>query len=72
MTRTLDLLGLAFVATGTGVQVHGWIVVWTLGPVGFGHVAIGGGTLVAGLLMLGGSWMRDRQATPGGSHRSTR
>lgn len=72
MTRWLDLLGLAFVATGTGVQVYGWIVVWTLSPVGFGWVAAGGGIFVAGLMLIGGSWMRDRQATPGGSHRSTR
>lgn len=70
MTRLLDLVGLVLVAAGTGVQVYGWIIVWTVDPVGFGWVAVGGGVFVAGLLLLGGSWMRDRQSGTGGSHRS--
>lgn len=64
ITDVLDVVALALLAAGLGVQVYGWLTVALVGAHGFNSVAAGAGLFVAGLTVLGGSWLAAKRGEP--------
>jgi hypothetical protein len=61
LTDLLDTLALLLIAAGLGFQTTGWIVAGLIGRHGLNLVAIGCGLFVAGMIVLGGSWIAARR-----------
>ena len=64
ITDLLDAAALLLIAAGLGYQAAGWVIAGTLGSHGLNSVAIGVGLFVAGMIVLGGSWMASRRGDP--------
>jgi hypothetical protein len=60
LTDLLDTLGLLLVAAGFGFLATGGIITAAVGVRGLATVAVGVGLLVAGVVVLGGSWLAAR------------
>jgi len=59
VTTALDTLGLLTLAAGCGVEVYGWARLLH-DPAGYLATAVGVATLVAGVIVLVGSWLATR------------
>lgn len=64
ITDLLDTLALLLIAAGLGCQVAGWITVAVAGVSALAPVAVGAGLFVAGMVVLGGSWMAAKRGEP--------
>jgi cytochrome c biogenesis protein CcdA len=61
VTTGLDVLGLLLLAAGVGVFAYGVIQTLVTSARGIDHIGAGMGLIVAGLVVLTGSWLADRQ-----------
>lgn len=66
ITDLLDTAALLLIAAGLGFQTEGWVTAATVGSHGLDSVAIGAGLFVAGMVVLGGSWMAAKRGEPRG------
>jgi hypothetical protein len=61
LTDLLDALALLLIAAGLGFQTTGWVTAATVGSHGLTSVAAGAGLFVAGMVVLGGSYLAARR-----------
>lgn len=61
ITTLLDTVGLVAVAAGAGLHGYGWIVTLAESR-GVTALAAGAGLILAGTVLLAGSWLADRRS----------
>lgn len=64
ITDLLDTAALLLIAAGLGCQATGWTNAAFVGSFGMNSVAVGAGLFVAGMVVLGGSWLAARRGDP--------